>query len=254
VGYRKQEFRPRAGRGCSLRRSALSASGDAFTLVELLAVIAIIAMLAWLGAGAVSDFWQKGKMAQSVANLKQIGVAASQWGADNNNSLLPYRMERNASPPGMWFDHLHEYLGRARGRDGRLVNGVEQRLPLFRDPLLNSTYAINRICGWGDNASGRTSYLKRGQGCLPNIQNTVFNLPGGLAKTAWFATGLGGAFASQNEHRTNQSDRMAFPYNDQAVVLFMDGAVRPVPNPDFIANPNLRSQPEWVDFFGYFAY
>lgn len=219
-------------------------------------VIAIIAVLAWLGAGAVSGFVQKGKMAQSASNLRQIGVAATQWGADNNNSLVPYRMERNASPPGMWYDHLHEYFGRARGRAGRDVNGVRVDLPNFTDPLQKKYYAINRICGWGDGSGGRDRYLKRGQGIRPTPieQTNVFNLPGGLSKTAWFSTGEGEAFASQFAHRANDPGRMAFPYNDQALVLFMDGAVRPVPNPDFIANPGLRSQPEWVDFFGYFAF
>jgi prepilin-type N-terminal cleavage/methylation domain-containing protein len=240
-------------RHSSLRRSRLVASSDAFTLVELLVVIAVIALLVWLGAGVVSDFSQKGKMAQSVSNLKQIGVAASQWGADNNNSLVPLRLEQNASPRGMWYDHLHEYVGRARGRDGRNVDGVPTPVPIFKDPLMGTYYSINQICGWGDNVSGRTSYLRRGQGCLPNLQSRVFDLPGGLSKTAWFSTG-GQYFASQNEHRADRTTRMAFPYDNQAVVLFMDGAVRPVPNPDFIANPNLRSQPEWVDFFGYFAY
>jgi prepilin-type N-terminal cleavage/methylation domain-containing protein len=227
---------------------------SAFTLVELLAVLAIIAVLAWLAAGAVASFLEKGKMTQSASNLKQIGVAASLWGADNNNSLLPLRMERNASPPGMWYDHLHEYLGRARGRDGRYVNGVRVNLPIYSDPLQKKIYAINYICGRGDNTSGLDRYLKRGQGVLPNDQSRVYHLPGGLSKTAWFSTGLGEGFASEFEHRVGEKNRMAFPYNNQALVLFMDGSVRPVPNPDFIVNPNLRREPKWVEFFGYFTF
>ena len=56
----------------------------AFTLVELLVAVAIIAVLASLASPAVGLAIERGRSAKCVNNLRQIGVAVQQYAADND--------------------------------------------------------------------------------------------------------------------------------------------------------------------------
>jgi len=62
---------------------------SAFTLVELLVVIAIIALLAALAIPAIGGAIKRSNAAKCMANLKQIGVAYRNYAQDNNNRLIP---------------------------------------------------------------------------------------------------------------------------------------------------------------------
>jgi prepilin-type N-terminal cleavage/methylation domain-containing protein len=57
----------------------------AFTLVELLVVVAIIAMLASLLMPAIQSGIQKAKGTKCSGNLRQIGIAVLQYVADPDN-------------------------------------------------------------------------------------------------------------------------------------------------------------------------
>jgi prepilin-type N-terminal cleavage/methylation domain-containing protein/prepilin-type processing-associated H-X9-DG protein len=58
---------------------------DSFTLVELLVVIAIIALLASLATPSFTSALQKARSVSCAANLRAIGIAATQAATDNNN-------------------------------------------------------------------------------------------------------------------------------------------------------------------------
>jgi prepilin-type N-terminal cleavage/methylation domain-containing protein len=60
-----------------------------FTLVELLVVIAIIAILAALLLPVLASAKEKGKRAQCMNNMKQIGVSSLVYVGDNNDKFLP---------------------------------------------------------------------------------------------------------------------------------------------------------------------
>ncbi|MEX1045102.1 MAG: DUF1559 domain-containing protein [Chthoniobacterales bacterium] len=57
---------------------------DAFTLVELLVVLAIVAVLAALATPAIGNAIERGRATKCVNNLRQIGVAFQQYAADND--------------------------------------------------------------------------------------------------------------------------------------------------------------------------
>jgi prepilin-type processing-associated H-X9-DG protein/prepilin-type N-terminal cleavage/methylation domain-containing protein len=61
--------------------------GAAFTLIEILVVVALIAVLAALAWPAMNSFLDKGRTATCTGNLKQLGAIISLYTAENNGSL-----------------------------------------------------------------------------------------------------------------------------------------------------------------------
>jgi prepilin-type N-terminal cleavage/methylation domain-containing protein/prepilin-type processing-associated H-X9-DG protein len=75
----------------------------AFTLIELLAVVAIIGVIAAFAWPAISRAIQSAREAQGLANLKQVAAAAISYAADNNGTL-PYAQKS-------WNSYFYTELG-----------------------------------------------------------------------------------------------------------------------------------------------
>lgn len=63
---------------------------QAFTLVELLVVLGIVAILSSLIMVVIGKAADKSKQAESASNLRQLGVAAHTYAADHNGRMLPH--------------------------------------------------------------------------------------------------------------------------------------------------------------------
>ncbi len=71
--------------GTALRR--VTGARRLFTLVELLLVIAIIALLAGISVPALSKVRERARMASCSSNEKQIGVAVNSYTLDSRDTL-----------------------------------------------------------------------------------------------------------------------------------------------------------------------
>ena len=97
---------------------------SAFTLIELLIVVAIIGILAALLLSAVSQAKGKAQRIQCVNNLHQLGVGLQVF-LSNNYDYPTAAQNTNDENPGLWQTQLeHGGLGIARPETNFLSKGI----------------------------------------------------------------------------------------------------------------------------------
>jgi prepilin-type N-terminal cleavage/methylation domain-containing protein len=80
-------------------KSAIRDATEGFTLIELLVVIAIIAILAGLLLPALARAKEKGKRAQCISNLRQVGIGCNMYAGDSSDTLFaPLNLGTTAAP------------------------------------------------------------------------------------------------------------------------------------------------------------
>ena len=116
----------------------------AFTLIELLAVVVVIALLAAIALPVYSHFTQQGAEIRTLSNMRQMGAAMLLYAGDNN-SQLPGRVLSNK-----WPTLLKPYV---------------QNLTIYTSPIPDvrgKSYKVSDQTKYFDDDTNYTSYIYNG--------------------------------------------------------------------------------------------
>jgi prepilin-type N-terminal cleavage/methylation domain-containing protein/prepilin-type processing-associated H-X9-DG protein len=225
----------------------------AFTLIEMLVVIAIIALLVSLIVPSITNAISSAKHAKSMSNLRQWGTAMHLYMAENQGDM-PSRGPSQQPPWGMiaathvesvrtaWYNTLPPYVGElslgkipADERAGFLTGDSMHRDPtakfrvsdLSRRPLFSYSFnsQINTSREHGDDVPG-----------LGDVRSEVlsFSMYNSPANTvAFFETRAGPDDGHPSQKKNSQyarayghSRHLSFRYGGKVNLLFLDGSVR----------------------------
>ena len=151
--------------------------GNAFTLVELLVVVAIIGILASMLLPALARAKLASQTIRCLNGLKQLGTVFQLYGDDYNGYIVPNQNNSVYEPSGMWYIRLRDNYGVkshaqsvASGGDSDIMicwtnyEKSKASIPAAdTKPTSASTYGYNTMTSRGINYnSGNTSdiYIK----------------------------------------------------------------------------------------------
>jgi prepilin-type processing-associated H-X9-DG protein/prepilin-type N-terminal cleavage/methylation domain-containing protein len=191
---------------------------DAFTLVELLVVLAIIGVLAALTLGATGRGQMMRDQAESAARLRQWGVAMGSYAMENNGELP--RRGQGVQPvtqldrPEDWFNALPPFLGQP---------GYGELVRTGRRPRAGDRSIFIRP---GAKDSGGNVFLSYGM----NMNLSPWNLPAptrlaGIERpaTTVFLAEAPGTYAST--YPSARPYGCEAPHDGRGNILFLDGHV-----------------------------
>jgi len=186
---------------------------SAFTLIEMLVALAIIALLAVLIFLGLSSARERSAIAQSSSNLRQLGLLAQQYAMDNNG-FLPGRDFSPATAAALqWTKVLYE-LAYGKPFPGWVPSDTGESLKgtIFYSPMMKPAE------GTPLRSYGINSYL---------VRNLVFNVEPdnrlrGAAVSRPSATLL---FADVRKSSAASESNIQFRNNGRALLCFVDGHV-----------------------------
>lgn len=207
-------------------------TNPAFTLVELLVVISIVAILALLGFAAAGRFAESGKQATTAGRLKQVYVLQMAYAQDNNGRLTPFYTDTVTIS---WQARLFPYLN--------LIGGNRSDPKL----VLNSPYHTNNT---GNQASfGMNNFMrddgKWGFRILSVPQPSKIILAGDMQQG-----GSDYMHTSDGKDKDNATQTWGLPAyrhagKKKAMMLFMDGHTELLSEAELRLTPADGSPSRW---------
>jgi prepilin-type N-terminal cleavage/methylation domain-containing protein/prepilin-type processing-associated H-X9-DG protein len=215
----------------------------AFTLIELLTVIAIIGILAAIIIPTVGQVRGSAKGAQCRSNLRQIGLAISLYPADNKGVYPRARWNVvNGETDANWAEALHAYIPTKANGNSAVISPVflcpaEATQPVlgvggsyiqyFCTNALEKDNTTNKMDSSPTAGPRKVEAIKNPSKTfllLDAVVKTTGNLIGGSA--------VPGQRCSFDDAQTDMAaapasrTRLSFRHKDGIMVLFMDGHVQ----------------------------
>jgi len=192
---------------------------EAFTLIELLTGLALIATLAALLLPALNSAAESSRTAKCVSNLRQIGGGIFAYASDNDGNLpVQYWWTQSAAPPALscpgqpnGLGFIAPYFG---VQDTHLGLGVKPKV--FDCPSAPGHYFFNNadIPNWCSYIYQSPNTADNGA-TDPKLPNKIANCTASIALVADVAQIWGGRPAPHKGNKVN--------------VLYGDGSVDTVP-------------------------
>jgi prepilin-type N-terminal cleavage/methylation domain-containing protein len=186
-------------------------SRAAFTLVEILVVLAVIAMLAALAMGGASRMLESAAISKSASQMLQLGRTAHSWAADNNGCLP------TAGQPAIWYEEIYSYIYNTNAPSPFFQpfdKADNLRGTVFWCPLRDrfDEGPNKRSYGWNTYVKDMTKPDPRPPLAIARVKQPT--------KTMMLATSKNGSVLNGNSTNTwNLSDRCG----GQVLIVFIDG-------------------------------
>jgi prepilin-type N-terminal cleavage/methylation domain-containing protein/prepilin-type processing-associated H-X9-DG protein len=203
---------------------------SAFTLIELLTVIAIIGILAAIIIPTVGKVRLSAKSAQCLSNLRQLGMGFNLFTADNKGRFPRVGLNPRPTDPtkidALWYSAISPYIQRAQ----IVSNNPVYRCPAEATPVpperVNSViqYSVSRAI----ERSG-SAVLATGLGAkpeeIPNTSQTFLLVDVSVNDQGTTSNGsmIYGQIAEAIATTPEASTTVAFRHNSGLNCLFVDG-------------------------------
>jgi len=207
-----------------MHRKTPSVGRSGFTLIELLVVIAIIAILAAMLLPALASAKEKGRRAQCVNNLHQIGVAVQMYVGDNRDLLPTAPLGQSGSANALW-DLPRPMADALSGGQSNVYRGI---LYCPDSVLLTSQ---NQDYWWFYTGSGGSDHRVTGYQCMISRDGTFGKYSS--TKSGTVLTPPKGYFTKITQVFTNL-------YPVSSAEMFSDVVVSSGPQSGPTTNPNTQ--------------
>ncbi len=128
---------------------------NSFTLIELLAVIAIVAILAGMLLPALNQARERARSIHCTANLKQLGSAQLLYAGESGDRFIPLHYAESGGNEMRWYSTIMTYVGRTGNASERedmskkvaTVLTCGASLARMPDAAVKRTFGMNNYIG-----------------------------------------------------------------------------------------------------------
>jgi prepilin-type N-terminal cleavage/methylation domain-containing protein/prepilin-type processing-associated H-X9-DG protein len=141
-----------------MRKKLRSRPDCGFTLIEVLVVVAIIALLISILAPSLAEARRQSRASVCLSNMRQLGVAAHMYATVSKGMLMDYGLAHGGSvdETTTWFNSLRREYG-----NKLVARCPEDRSPYWTDPYPQTTQLRRVSYGVNEYLTGRLPGYER---------------------------------------------------------------------------------------------